>query len=128
MSEVKPILVVDDDPATCALLQRVLSAEGYKVVIAENGLEAFNLVTLQPFSLIILDMRMPIADGWKFLDMYCDEPPPHIPIVTVSVEPTNFRMMNCANEFFPKPYRLTELLACVQKYVKPDQYFASAAR
>src|SRR5688572_9507647 len=115
MTEEKRILVVDDDPAICSLLQKVLAAEGYKVLLASNGLEALNTITLDEPDLIILDMRMPIADGWKFLDIYCEEPPPRIPIIATSAESANFKMMKCANEFYPKPYDLAELTACVQK-------------
>jgi DNA-binding response OmpR family regulator len=119
MTTLRPILVVDDDPAICLMLQRALSAEGYEVLTAHNGLEAFNMLTLYRISLIILDMRMPIADGWKFLDLFCDNPAPNIPIIAISAMPTNMTTMKCVNEFFSKPYNIAELVNCVRNYVKP---------
>jgi CheY-like chemotaxis protein len=120
MKNIKPILVVDDDDSECRLLQRALSAQGYEILFASNGLEAFNMLTLHKFSLIILDMRMPIADGWKFLDLYCDDPAPHIPIIAISAIATDIATMGCVKEFFSKPYDMRQLINCVRQYTEPQ--------
>lgn len=64
------LLVVDDDADICEILQLVLEEEGYTVVAAHNGAEALELLkgaTVAP-TLIILDLMMPVMDGWRFWD------------------------------------------------------------
>ena len=64
------ILVVDDDEAIRSFLKMALQEEGYGVVLASNGQEALQRTEEQTFSLIVLDMRMPIMDGWEFLEQF----------------------------------------------------------
>ena len=62
-----PILIVEDNAETSLALQRVLSARGYPSIVARNGQEALNhLREGNPVSLVILDMYMPVMDGWAF--------------------------------------------------------------
>ena len=63
------ILVVEDDQDLRNLLAIILDAEGYSVKEAEHGLEAWNICLRTPLpDLIILDIDMPVLDGWEFLD------------------------------------------------------------
>jgi CheY-like chemotaxis protein len=126
MADVRPILVVDDDQYVRDFLRHALIEEGYTVIVAADGQEALEIAREEKLSLIILDMRMPIADGWTFLQEYCDDPLPHAPIITTSAEKGNLRMLMCANEFIPKPYDLSELLDCINKYARPERYFSSS--
>jgi two-component system, chemotaxis family, chemotaxis protein CheY len=85
---VKRILVVDDDPAMRKLLTDVLQ-EHYAVTAAENGAEALELTRQSPPDAIILDMVMPVMDGWSFLAAYPGKSEDaHVPIIVVSGEPT----------------------------------------
>jgi PleD family two-component response regulator len=59
-----PILVVDDDVAIREIVVEILELEGYPVEQAANGREALQHILNHPPSLILLDMRMPILDGW----------------------------------------------------------------
>jgi CheY-like chemotaxis protein len=65
----KTILVVEDDTATRAGLVHLLQAEGYAVVATGNGREALEVLSAadEPPSLILLDLMMPVMDGWRFL-------------------------------------------------------------
>jgi putative two-component system response regulator len=58
------ILIVDDDPAIIDLLVRILSRDGYTTIIARNGLEALECVEREPPDLILLDVTMPLLDGF----------------------------------------------------------------
>ena len=63
---VGPVLVVDDDPDSRALLEHLLSSEGYAVATASDGREALNrLADLHP-AVILLDLEMPVMDGRNF--------------------------------------------------------------
>lgn len=60
----KTILVVDDDEAVRAGLRGVLVSEGYKVVAARHGREAVQVFRVHPCDLALVDMNMPLRNGW----------------------------------------------------------------
>jgi CheY-like chemotaxis protein len=60
-----PVLVVDDHPANRAAFEAVLTPLGLDVVLAESGREALRLVAEREFAVILLDIRMPIMDGYE---------------------------------------------------------------
>jgi CheY-like chemotaxis protein len=63
------ILVADDDPANLELLQAFLESRGYDVATASDGNRALDLGTSGGFSLVILDVHMPLYDGTEVLQM-----------------------------------------------------------
>ena len=66
MTEGGPILVVDDDPNILDVVSELLDMEGYTVTTAANGAEALARLDETRPSLVLLDMRMPVLDGWGF--------------------------------------------------------------
>ena len=66
MSRPRTILVADDDPSIREVIALTLEEEGYRVLTARNGAEALDLVTRERPDLVLLDMRMPVLDGWGF--------------------------------------------------------------
>jgi CheY-like chemotaxis protein len=58
------VLVVDDVSANRELLETVLRAVGYEVVTAKDGSEAIDLARTAPFDLILMDLQMPVTDGF----------------------------------------------------------------
>ena len=58
------VLVVDDDPSILETVTSILSSEGYDVMAANGGQQALGLLTSWHPTLVLLDMRMPIMDGW----------------------------------------------------------------
>src|SRR5512146_1028528 len=63
----KPILVVEDDPAVRSLLQVILRRQGHQVDGAADGLDALECIERQEYALILLDLMMPRMDGLTFL-------------------------------------------------------------
>lgn len=57
------ILVVDDQPGICLLLQDVLTSKGYEVTIAQTGKEAIDLLEDHSFDLLIIDYQLPVLTG-----------------------------------------------------------------
>jgi DNA-binding NtrC family response regulator len=83
MSETKRILIIDDEPTALDLLQRILSAEGYEVVLATNGREGVERFQQYPCDLVVTDMVMPEKDGLQtILDLRLDAP--DLPVVAIS--------------------------------------------
>jgi CheY-like chemotaxis protein len=60
------VLVVDDEPEIRRLTERALTAEGYRVQTAANGQEAIRRLKESPPDVILLDLNMPVMDGWQF--------------------------------------------------------------
>jgi urea transport system substrate-binding protein len=60
------ILVVDDDPTILQAVSEALQLTGYNVATATNGLEALQVVEVQQPEVVLLDLRMPVMDGWQF--------------------------------------------------------------
>ncbi len=79
------ILVVDDDPDARARLRQVLTRNGWTVAEAGNGREALDLVLHSPPQLILLDLTMPVMDGFTFLHELRGRPGcRHIPVVVLT--------------------------------------------
>ncbi len=57
------VLVVDDDPSLRDLYEKVLTLEGYAVIVAEDGVEALKYVENGPVDAVVLDLMMPRLDG-----------------------------------------------------------------
>jgi signal transduction histidine kinase/CheY-like chemotaxis protein len=70
----RPVLVVDDDPAARELVQRTLAQEGWEVVTAENGRDALDRVAAARPALVLLDLMMPVMDGFEFLSRLRQRP------------------------------------------------------
>jgi CheY-like chemotaxis protein len=80
-------LVVDDQPANREMLRRFLEPEGWTVIEAENGRIALDLMTEGPPSLILLDLMMPVMDGFEFvMEFRTVEAWRNIPIVVVTAK------------------------------------------
>ncbi len=67
MTRSRTILIVDDEPNMRGFLRMILEDEGYTVETATNGQEALDKVRRCPPDAILLDLMMPVMDGWSFL-------------------------------------------------------------
>jgi CheY-like chemotaxis protein len=83
MKSEKRILVVDDDDAIRALLTTVLKRRGLRVETARNGMEAVAKLGEGRFSLILLDLMMPLMSGYEVLEYLADESAASRPMVLV---------------------------------------------
>lgn len=113
-----PILLVDDDESILSTVRLLLTEEGYPVVVAANGKEALQHIATQKPSLILLDMKMPIMDGWAFAMAYRDFPGPHAPIVvmTAAHDARQRAAEIAADDVIAKPFDVNRLLDVVRKY------------
>jgi DNA-binding response OmpR family regulator len=111
------VLVVDDDPDILQTLALCLSTEGYRVAMASNGQEALNLLEREKPACILLDLMMPIMDGWQFVAELDTRGWRRSPLLILSADrsvqghATNLR----ADAFLAKPFDLDELLGKVQQ-------------
>jgi CheY-like chemotaxis protein len=126
------ILVVEDDEAIRGLVSDVLRDDGYQVSEASNGVEALEQIRHQRPDLIVLDLMMPIMDGWAFVEE-CRRRPccGEVPIVVTSASHDLPRTAERLRSFgvrtcLAKPFDVNGLLALVERYA-PSAPSAPAA-
>ena len=111
------ILVVEDDPSVRGLLQTLLSAEGYDVATASDGLAGLVKATSSPPALVLLDLMMPDLGGVRVLEEMRDDPElSDIPVIVVTGKVDavpSMRSLLGEDNVFLKPFAVGELLARV---------------
>ena len=93
MKSEKRILVVDDDDAIRALLSTVLRRRGLPVDTARNGMEAIARLGECRYSLLLLDLMMPLMSGYQVLEHLADDSAsirPLVIVLTAGLEPRSF--------------------------------------
>jgi CheY-like chemotaxis protein len=81
------VLVVDDDPDVRVMLETYLELEGFDVLTASNGLDALQRLRDVRPSVILLDLMMPVMDGFMFLDHVKHVPAlAQVPIVVLTAK------------------------------------------
>ena len=110
------ILVVDDDPKLRRLVERQLTAEGFDVVLASNGEEALYQASLGHPDLIVLDISMPVMDGFEALErlreFFTD---PVIILSATDQEREKVRALDLgADDYMTKPFGGAELSARIR--------------
>jgi CheY-like chemotaxis protein len=120
-----PILVVDDDPAIRATVAEILALEGYPIETAADGLEALDAITRQRPSLVLLDMRMPMLDGWGVARRLREEEI-RLPIIVMTAAQNARRWAEeiGADSYISKPFELVDLLETVERFVGPPPHSA----
>ena len=113
------VLVVEDDPSLRELLEIILEGEGLEVDTAANGKEALERLDSRSPALILLDMSMPVMDGWQFcreLDRRAG-PRPRIVVVTAATDPAKRADEVHADGWLAKPFDRDRLLTLVHRIV-----------
>ncbi len=109
-----PVLVVDDDPAIRDAVRDALEAMGMRVTTASDGVEALEQVLAEEPCIVLLDMRMPVMDGWGFareirergMDL-------RVMVMTAAADARRWANEIGAMGVVPKPFALSELASAV---------------
>jgi two-component system, chemotaxis family, chemotaxis protein CheY len=111
------VLVVDDDPDILQTLGLCLSSEGYRVLMAANGKEALDILDREHPSVILLDLMMPVMDGWQFVQELEHRGRRDVPLLILSADRSvqGHAQQLRANGHLAKPFDLDELLGKVQQ-------------
>jgi DNA-binding NtrC family response regulator len=124
------ILIVDDEKHTREGLQQAL-AENYEVTVAAGADEAFNLLDVQPFDVILTDLRMPGKSGLKIIDKALSLPgKPAVLMMTAygSIDIAVEAMKRGAVDFLTKPVNLERLEVLIQRALKAKTLEVEVAR
>lgn len=114
----KTVMVIEDDTDIRTSLKEILELQGYDVLTAENGLDALSVLkgSAKP-NLILLDMKMPIMDGWEFAEKFhktYDNSTP-IVVVTAAADAEQRAKDIHATGWISKPFEMGEMLKKIKE-------------
>ncbi|MFH1287396.1 MAG: response regulator [bacterium] len=118
----KKILVVDDEIQLVEMMKMRLEANSYEVVTAYDGQEAFEAALREKPDLIILDVMMPIMNGFEALDRLKSNPETmHIPVIMLTAKSDTASIFKAEDlrvkDYMTKPCEPKELLNLIKKYI-----------
>jgi DNA-binding response OmpR family regulator len=116
----KTILVVDDERHLVSLVEKYLLKEGYRVVTAYNGQDALNVARHEKPDLIILDIMMPVMDGYEFIRNWRKDNETPIILLTAKVEDDEkvIGLELGSDDYITKPFHPRELIARVRAVLR----------
>ena len=113
------VLLADDNDATCTLITALLDRE-FRIEIARDGSEAIEQLRTRQFASVLLDLRMPIVDGFSVLDFVAEQRPEmmrHMIVLTAALSSGEMERVR----HFPifgvvrKPFEVDDLLTAVRR-------------
>ena len=120
MSTCNDVLIVDDDLDMIEVIELVLHDAGYTTRSALNGQQAMDAVAAEMPALIVLDMLMPVMNGWQFAQEFRARYGRAVPIVVATAAEHIERRRNGLDvtDVLPKPFEISDLLRLVARHVQ----------
>lgn len=114
------VLIVDDEPDLLLMLRVSLEAAGFETGLAADGDEALRRLRAERFDVVLLDMMMPVLDGWAVLGALKNDPtaPPIIVVTARTAQADKDRAFDLgAADFVSKPFMLEDLISRIGQVV-----------
>ena len=115
--EPRKVLVIDDDDALADVVRQVLRDAGYSVATVRHGAAALELTKHVSPDLILLDLSMPIMDGWSFVGQYrrSGHDGARIVLLTANTQAPDIAHSLGADGYITKPFDVDDLVAIVRR-------------
>ncbi len=114
------ILIVEDEVRLAAFIDKGLRKQGFTTAIAEDGEQALRIAQENAFDLILLDLGLPVVDGWTVLRELRSQGEIH-PIIIVTARKDDqdkaAALRSGATDYVTKPFRFSDLLECIQTHL-----------
>jgi DNA-binding response OmpR family regulator len=122
MNQKPKVLIVDDEPNNVDFLEQALEDSGYQLITATNGQEALDKIQSEQPDLILLDLMMPILDGFAVLaEVKADQVLRDIPVIIISAEHDSKSVVKGikqgAEDYLTKPVNADILVKKVKEYL-----------
>lgn len=118
MSETPALLVVDDEDVVCHACQRIFTRHGFRVDVNTDPRVGLTWATDRPYAAILLDIKMPLLDGLRFLELLRSKKP-ELPVVVITGYPNTLNADSAhrlgAADYVPKPFTVEEITAAVRR-------------
>jgi signal transduction histidine kinase len=118
MTETITVLVADDERPIRDGCHRVLTAQGFQVLTAENGRVALDLISKEAVDILLLDLKMPVMSGEEVLEAVRSHYP-HIPVIIITGHGTVDTAVDCmkkgAYDFITKPFQVDQFMITVRR-------------
>ena len=117
------VLIVDDEPDILLMLRVNLEADGYETALAADGETALRRIEEERFDLVLLDVMMPVMDGWGVLQGLADDPEaPRVIVVSAKSADRDIAraLHGGAADYVTKPFSPVDLSALIQRIVAYD--------
>jgi CheY-like chemotaxis protein len=118
MSSLK-VLVVDDEPDIRSLVAMILEGAGHTVIEAGDGKRGFDLMVSESPDVVLLDLRMPVIDGWEFMRRVREQgiKGPKMIGVSAHASPDSIKEAREAgcDDYVSKPFAMDDLLDAVER-------------
>jgi len=114
------ILIVEDEPKTGAYLQQGLNESGYVTDLAKNGRDGLHLALEEDYELVVLDVMLPLIDGWTVLRRLREQRSTPVLFLTARDDVTD-RLQGFdlgADDYLVKPFAFAELLARIKALLR----------
>ncbi|RUS97982.1 hypothetical protein DSM106972_082010 [Dulcicalothrix desertica PCC 7102] len=115
------ILIAEDEERLAALMQKGFKKNGFVTAVAPDGEEALKMAVDEDFELLLLDLGLPVKDGWAVLKELRSkgEKLPIIIVTAINDECNRDIALSLgANEYVTKPFRFGDLIEKVKSYLK----------
>jgi two-component system, OmpR family, copper resistance phosphate regulon response regulator CusR len=114
------ILIAEDEHRLAAFIEKGLKKSGFDSIVAGDGMQALKAIQRESVDLLLLDLGLPIKDGWEVL-REARSTHPNLPIIVVTAladERDRQRVLQAgAHDYLSKPFRFSELLAKINLYL-----------
>ena len=117
------ILIVEDNPVNQKLIAFLLARAGYSYEVAENGVDALQRIELNAFKLVLMDMMMPVMNGYDATKAIRANPKTkHLPVIALTAnamkgEDEKCRAAGCS-DYLAKPYSKDQILNAISMLLK----------
>ncbi|HHW62031.1 MAG TPA: response regulator [Syntrophomonadaceae bacterium] len=114
------ILLAEDNPLNQKLISHMLSEYGYSVKVTANGIDCLHELQQHPYDLVLMDMQMPVMDGYEAVKIIRSTPAlAEIPVIAITAHALKDDREKClqvgCNSYLAKPFKSHELLAEIQQ-------------
>lgn len=120
------ILIVEDNPVNQKLIAFLLARAGYTYEVAENGVDALQRIERNSFKLVLMDMMMPVMNGYDATKAIRANPKTkHLPVIALTAnamkgEDEKCRAAGCS-DYLAKPYSKDQILNAIAMLLKKSQ-------
>ena len=125
MRETPKVLIADDEPAIRSLLKTNLAFEGFETVTASNGQEALEVIRDQAPDVVLLDVMMPVMDGWQVLEELSKSPNRSTRVILVTAKASSEAQLQgwelgCV-DYLTKPFDLDVMIERILEVAGRDE-------